>query len=663
MKHKNFLHAALTLLMCGSFTFASAADIYLSNSGVDSNDGLTMGAPVKTLSMAFTKSLAGDVIHVMNMININEEPKTTSTTRADIDISRIDPLKKIDQNGVTYTTWNIRSGTEGIMVPAISLTLVGDDKTTCGFDGNDVSSIIRQDHGTTGTATITYKNLTFKNGKSPDNSGGAAVYFRLQNVAAAGQAGQFINCDFIANKSKTDKPGGAIAVVQQPGVVSFKHCRFAENIASKGAAMYIERGTVSIDSCIFENHDLTTAITGHLTTTFPATSVGAAIHTNLAAASQSIILNVKNTLFKNNKAGANGGAFSTAETNPTTVLSGTHNIKFTNCAFVNNTTSTGLGGAVYFHNVNVGTTQDISFINTTFTGNQSGANTAGAIAVNSLLVNSKFNLINCTVSGNKVAGTTGAAGAGVRFLKGSSASVRKIQNCIIENNTAVDANIANEADYADLGMEDIVDPVTSAVTNSYTAGNSLIIDKSIIGSCKNTDFATQFPTNNVNYIFAKDGSIANSYVAKLGTFNEEKNYFPLLAGSPAIAYGNTTYLTDLTPAVVTDQIMRYRPATACSAGAYEFETALVPPPTPPAGLKNIANNLMVVYKNANNQLIVKNNTENAGIITVSNMMGQVVATAQMTDAITTINKSIKAGVYVVMVSVNGKVSTQKVILN
>jgi len=659
MKHNFFFKAAFTLLLSVSVTLASAADIYLSNTGVDTNDGLSSGTAVKTLSKAFSIALPNDVIHVMNMININEEPKTSGTTRADIDLTKVDTNKKIEQNGTVYYTWNIKNGTEGILPPAINMTLVGDDKASCGFDGNDASTIIRQDHGTIGTATITYKNLTFKNGKTTDNSGGAAVYVRISNTTAAGQAAIFENCEFIANKAKLDKPGAAVCVIQQPGIVNFKNCRFAENIASKGAALYIERGTVTIDSCVFENHDLTTAVAGHLTAV--ATSVGAAIHTNLASAGQTVILDVKNTLFKNNKAGANGGAFSTAETNPLSVLSGNQIIKFTNCAFVNNTTGTGLGGAAYLHNINVGTTQDVSFINTTFNGNQAGANTAGAIGVNSFLVNSKFNLINCTVSGNKVSGTTGAGGAGIRFLKGSSAAIRTIKNCILENNTAVDANMSSAIDYADLGMETNVNAETLAETPSYIAGTDLIIEKSLIGSCKNVDFETQFPMSKSNYVFELNGSIANTYKAKLGAFDEEKNYFPLLAGSEAIDYGLSSSLLGLTPAVLTDQIGRYRPQTACSAGAYEFQTVTTPP-TPPAGLKNVQKGSLVVYRNANNQLVVNNTSANAGIITVCNMMGQVVATAQMTGTVTTINKAIKTGAYIVMLNSNGQISTQKVML-
>lgn len=654
MKHRNFLKAVFTLVLCASISTTFAADIYLSGAGADTNDGLSTGTAVKTLSKAFTICLEGDVIHVMDMININQEP-TKTTARTDIDVTAVDATKILTVNGVTYTTWNAGSGTVGIIPHTRSITIVGDDKASCGFDGNDVSCIIRQDHGGSGVATITYKNLTFKNGKSADNSGGGAVYVRLSNTAATGQAANFVNCDFIANKSKNDKPGGAFSVIQYPSVVNFKHCRFAENIASKGAALYFERGTVSIDSCVFENHDLSVEALPHLTSAFALTSVGAAIHTNVAAGGGIATLDVKNTLFKNNKAGANGGAFSTSETNA--ITAGATNAKFTNCAFVDNTSGTGVGGAVYLNTIMTGPSQDILFVNSTFKGNQTGASTGGAIGVSNMHASSKFGLINCTVSGNKVSGTTGAGGAGVRFLSTSSAGTRTIKNSILENNTAVDANMSSAADYADLGMEDIVN-VDLTTAPSYVAGTTLIIEKSLIGSCKNANFDTEFPLNKTNYAFELNGSIVNSFKAKLGVFDEEKNYFPLLATSEAIGYGNSTFLSSLTPAVTTDQIGRNRPAVNCSAGAYEFETVA-------AGLKNTVNNSILVYKNANNQITVKNTAEstNSGTITVCNMVGQVITSAPINGSITTINKSLRAGAYLVMVAIDGNVSTKKVILN
>jgi hypothetical protein len=656
MKHKNFFKAVFTLIMCGSISLASAADIYLSNSGNDSNDGLSSGAPVKTLSMAFTKALAGDVIHVMNMININEEP-AKSGARADINITGTSVYTPAGTT-LVYNTWNVGSvvggvtyGTLGIIPLTRSVTLIGDDKATCGFDGNNSSCIIRHDHGSGTGTVITYKNLTFKNGKSNDASGGGALYFRGASASAA----VIENCDFTTNVGNqgnvgtatvTLKAGGALSIVH--GTATIKKCSFTANNASKGAALYIQAGNVVMDSCVFADNDLSLnlASTGGAIYSYPTSTTSGPLN-----------LEVKNSLFKNNKAENQGGAVFIGET----VAQGT-NLKFTNCAFVDNSTinatvtgTAGMGGAVFVNNVIVGAVSNTAFVNCTFKGNQAGATTGGVFAVNSILVNSKLDLINCTLSGNKVSGATGAGGAAIRYLKAASAGVRKIQNCIIENNTAVDANMTSAADYADLGMEVIVDPVTFVETPSYVAGTSLIIEKSLIGSCKNVDFETQFPLNKVNYVFDLNGSIVNSYKAKLGVFNEDKNYFPLLAASEAIAYGNTSYLRDLTPSVMSDQIGRIRPWTTCSAGAYEFNDA--------TGLKNTINNSILVYRNANNQITVKNADATSGIITVCNMMGQVMYSTAMNTAITTINKSLTAGVYMVMVNSNGKASSQKVILN
>jgi hypothetical protein len=646
MKHNQFSKAVFTLILSVSVTMASAADIYLSNSGADTNDGFSMGTPVKTLSKAFTIALTGDVIHVMNMININEEP-VGSGARASIDITGLSTTLVLQKNGVTYTTWNAVNGTLGIIPHTRSITLVGDDKATCGFDGNNVSCIIRHDHGSVAGTVITYKNLTFKNGKSNDSSGGGGLYFRGATVSTA----IIENCDFTGNTGSsgttttTLRAGGALSIVH--GTASIKNCTFTANNASKGAALYIQAGNVVMDSCLFADNDLS----------LNATSTGGAIYSYpTSTTSGPINLEVKNSLFKNNKAENQGGAVFIGET----VAQGS-NLKFTNCAFVDNSTvnatvtgTAGMGGAVFVNNTIAGAVSKSAFVNCTFKGNQAGATTGGVFAVNSLLVNSQLNLINCTLSGNKVSGTTGAGGAAIRYLRAASAGVRRIQNCIIENNTAVDANMTSAADYADLGMEIIVDPVTFVETKSYVAGTSLIIEKSLIGSCKNADFETDFPMNKANYVFELNGSIVNSYKAKLGVFNEEMNYFPLLAASEAIAYGNPAFLSGLTPSVNTDQIGRYRPATACSAGAYEFNNA--------TGLKNNLNNSITVYRNENNQIIVNNTDVTAGIITVCNMMGQQLFSTAINGTSTTINKPLTSGVYLVMINANGRISSQKVML-
>lgn len=649
MKHKNFFKTAFTLLLSGAISMATAADIYVSNgAGNDTNDGLSAATPVKTISKAFTICLAGDVIHIMDMININQEPIKPSSTRPNIDITGLSTLDAnlYTVNGVTYTTWNV-AGNLGIIPHTRSITIIGDDKASCGFDGNNASCIIRHDHGSIAGTVITYKNLTFQNGKSNDQSGGGGVYFRGSTFSTA----VFENCDFKNNignqNASTLRPGGGLSIVH--GTASLKNCSFTGNTANKGGALYIQAGNVVMDSCVFENNDLsaTAGTWGGAIYAYPTSTTAGPLN-----------LEIKNSLFKNNKAESQGGAVWIGET-----VAMPSNLKFLNCAFVDNSTingtatgTNGMGGAIYINNVIADAVSKTAFINTTFKGNQAGSTTGGVFLVNGLLVNSTLDLINCTVSGNQVAGTTGATGAGIRFLKGASAGIRTIKNCIIENNTAIDANMSSAADYADLGMENNVDPITLVETPSYVAGTTLIIEKSLIGTCNNADFSTQFPNNKSNYVFELNGSIANSYKAKLGEFDEEENYFPLLAGSEAIAYGNSAFLVDLTPSVTTDQIGRNRPATACSAGAYEFETI--------SGVKTTVNNSIAVYRNANNQLTVINDEEviSAGTITVCNMMGQIIMSTPMTGSITTINKELTSGVYLVLVNINGNVSSKKVML-
>jgi len=71
-----------------------------------------------------------------------------------------------------------------------------------------------------------------------------------------------------------------------------------------------------------------------------------------------------------------------------------------------------------------------------------------------------------------------------------------------------------------------------------------------------------------------------------------------------------------------------------------------------------------VYRNANNQITVENSTNDyTGSITVYNTLGQVVAKTAATAARTTIEKSLNAGVYIVMLNNAAGSSAKKVIIN
>jgi len=539
MKKITFLKTVCVLLLCGVTSYSYATDIYLSSTGgSDTNDG-TSGHPVATLSKALTISLANDIIHVSGFIDMTLEPFNTTASYK----PAVAGTNSITVNGVTYNTWNYSSaGTQanavfGVFTLSRAITIIGDDKSTCGFDGKNTTCLIRQDYS---TGLIKYQNLTFKNGKSADASGGGAMYIRGTNTSVT-------NCEFTANASAATSgntiAGGAITVLSSTVLVS--SCHFTANIAKFGACISAQTGSITIDGCTFENNDVSGI----------ASSNGAAIYLKTPGYSAALNIDVKNSVFKDNKTASDGGAILCTDGGAFATTA-----KFTNCAIISNTSSTN-GGGVAVYNSTVGATLNLSFINTTFSGNTAGSNFGGAIFGYSALTGSSINLVNCTVSENKVTGTSGGGGAGIRYASGTINSVRTIYNTIIENNTSttedMSTNINNYNDFVVQG-------------DAYTAGSTLIIDKSFIGKAGNTNFSTQFSgSNTVNYAAVTNGNIANSFVAKLGFFNPTFNCYPLETVSPAIGYGDSHYLMDL--GVSTDQVGKTRLFTnnKCDAGSLE----------------------------------------------------------------------------------------------
>jgi len=539
MKKITFLKTVYVLLLCGVTINSYSTDLYLSSTGgSDTNDG-TLGHPVSTLSKALTIAQANDVIHVSGFIDMTLEPFNTTASYK----PAVAGTNSITVNGITYNTWNYSgAGTQvnavyGIFTLSRAITIIGDDKTTCGFDGKNTTCLIRQDNS---SGQIKYQNLTFKNGKSADLSGGGAMYIRGTNASIT-------NCEFTTNASGGTgnvNPGGAITVVT--GTALITSSRFTGNIAKFGAGISVQTGSVTLDGCTFENNDVSGI----------ASSNGAAIYLKTPVSGAALSIDVKNSVFKNNKTAGDGGAICCTDGAAFATTA-----KFTNCAIISNTSAIN-GGGVAIYNSTVGATLNLSFINTTFSGNIAGSTLGGAIFGYSALTGSSINLINCTITENKVTGTSGGGGAGVRYTNATVNSVRTIYNTIIENNTGTTEDMTtNINNYIDFSVQG----------DAYTAGTTLIIDKSYIAKGAGTNFSTLFSgSNTVNYAAVTSGNIANSFVAKLGTFNSTFNCYPLQSGSPAIGYGDSHYLTTIS--ISTDQLNQTRTFAnnKCDAGAVEI---------------------------------------------------------------------------------------------
>jgi predicted outer membrane repeat protein len=404
-----------------------------------------------------------------------------------------------------------------------------------------------------------------------------------------------------------------------------------------GGALLVTGGTITITDVVFDGNK--------------STGRGGAIAFEPATA---LTVNLRNTVFINNSTMMEGGAFLYADT----AAPFANSITFTNCAFISNTaiaTTAMTGGAGYINNNTATASLQLSFINSTIAKNQAGASSSGGLFIGNAQSNSNIVLTNCTVTDNSCL-LAGSGGAGIRVasaVTGAGGKV-KIYNCIIENNnypgTAITL-IGYNTDFAWQG-------------EGFTPGTNLIIENTLLGkpgSSTNAKWAAaNFPNSRINYVVSNGvDPVTNSYLAKLEAFDATTNSYALGSDSFALAYGLTTYLSTLVPSVTTDQLNFPRPSPACSAGSREKN------PTGPAlGLKKNFDSSIFVYRNANNLITVENSTNDfTGSITVYNTLGQVVAKTAAIKAITTIDKTLNAGVYIVMLNNAAGSSAKKVIIN
>lgn len=628
MQKNYFLKTVFTVLFCSFFSLSYAANIYLkATGGVDTNDGLSAETAVASFTKAQELVGAGEIIYVSGLIDFSLEPLIVLPV------------------GVAITK---------------NLTIQGTSNTTDGFDGKGLTrffSILN--------FNVTLRNLKLVNGNSGSNNGGALIVNTGSNS---------LTC---------------------------------ENIIFDG-----------------NKTGMNTVFTG-------ANKTGAAIHfDNVNGAT------FKNCVFSSNEASKAGAIYITAWAANSTIL-------FEGCAFVGNIAKESFGGSALYIRANTSINTTLSMINCTIKGNHvntlanGGAVNFGGKAPNTTIVN----LINCTVSGNTTAGSVNNC-AGV-FFNNSDANLDGsfyIKNCIIEGNTTTNGVAA------DLNLSALSATAPVGTTGYMSIQNSIV---GYVATPANIPAANIVASTHFNYLTST--STTNDLKAGLALFNASTNSFPLYTGSAAIGYGNSLFLTSLTPAITTDQLGNVRTVGATNtAGA--IETAPLATTTPDAptmlvatagdgqvsvafkstatggamltnykysvndgafvacdpavtagpiviagltndvaytvkliavnangdspesvasnsatptistSLNNELKNTITVLKNSNNQIVIKNSSSKTGTVTICNALGQRIVSTTLNGASTTINKSLKSGVYLVLVSVDGKTNSTKIIL-
>ena len=352
----------------------------------------------------------------------------------------------------------------------------------------------------------------------------------------------------------------------------------------------------------------------------------------------------KNCVFSNNESSKAGAVYITAWAANST-------IKFEACAFLGNMAVDSFGGSALYIRANASANTTLNMVNCTVKGNAvNTATNGGAIYFGAKSpATTKVNLINCTITENTTAGSP-TNGAGVYFLNSTTGGCwgnLYISNCIIEGNTAGGVP-------SDLGVN-TVSPTAPGGGSSSVPGY-ILVQNSIIGGVPTNVLNVPEATNiaNSTYNYLTPTATSADWIAKLDAFNTTTNSYALLAGSPAIGFASTSLISAV--GVTTDQLGQVRPSGFCSAGSIEKNPVL--------GLKKNIENSILVYRNTNNQITVENSkVDYTGSITVYNTLGQVMLKTPVTGAITTIEKSLNSGVYIVMLNNAEGSYSKKVIIN
>lgn len=337
-----------------------------------------------------------------------------------------------------------------------------------------------------------------------------------------------------------------------------------------GAIINTSTGTLNCENVVFEGNK-----TGMNAVTTNANRTGGAIQFDNSTGST-----FKNCLFLNNEASKTGAIYFNS-------WGGT--VLFENCAFIGNIAKESFGGSALFIRTVAAGTPVMNIINSTFKGNHvntvanGGAINFGGRATNTTTVN----IINCTVSENTTAGSAGNV-AGI-FMNNSDANLDAafyIKNTIVEGNTTMTGAPA------DLNLSAV-----SAATPGGTTGY-MAIQNSLVGFiANNANVSANTTSSQANYLTAT--STTNDLKAGLAPFNSSTKVFPLYVGSTAIDYGNSAFLTGLTPAITTDQLGNVRTVGATNyAGAWESAPLATTTPSAPTALVATAGDgqLTLVFK-------------------------------------------------------------------
>lgn len=646
MKNNYFLKTVFTFLLCGFFTLSFAtgpANWYISSTGNDdSGDGLSAATAWASFSKAHTAAAAGDIINVSGMVDMwSDAGNTTFTTLSASGTSTT------NKTGITITK---------------NLTIQGTSSASDGFNGTNGSNntrlfLILSD------ITVTIKNLKLANAVINSNTGAGGEFGGAIRMTTGKIIAENVVFDSNTATGHNNSSGAAIYIEgTNTAGTSFKNCIFTNNAANRAGAIYINNwgGVVTFENCSFIGNES------------KITNGGSALF--IRSATNNTTCNIINSTFRGNKV-----------------------------------FSTGNGGTIYLGAKAMAST-NVNIINCTITENTTAGATANCAGVH--MLNTTNNCIgNLYIQNSIIEGNTAADGSYADLsvgaisptaANGGSSTVPgfiKIENSIVGRHGTDAARIPaanvpapNHFNYltATSNTNELKAGLApfNATTNTYSlyAGSAAI---DLGNSALLTPFSTTDQLGNVrtvgatNYAGAWEAapvatttpSAPTALVATAGDGQISVAFKSAATGGSLVTnykYSvNDGAFVALDPAVTTSPIVitglannvEYTVKLIAVNANGDSPASVASNAVTPSGTTATKNTIasISIYKNLNNQIEINNSGSKNGSVSVFNALGQLVAKQQLNTR-ATIEKTLSAGVYVVVVTIENKTHSSKVIL-